>query len=389
MSKKALVIGLGFAGSVIARTLADAGFSVTAIEKRAHIGGNMFEYERVNGVRVHLYGPHIFHTNIKRVYEYLSKFSSFYPYSHRVLGKIDGKLVPIPFNFTSIDELFLPNRAEYLKGLLSAAFPGRDRVQISDLLDNNDPDIHNLGCFIYEKVFVNYSCKQWGIPIEMLDQSVINRVPVIIGTDDRYFPDSIQMMPLYGFTALFEKMLDHPNIHINLNTDAFSRIRLHADADKFLLDGVPFDGPVCYSGAIEDLFDSVLGSLPYRSLDLRFEDHHVDCFQPGPVVNYPNDEFYTRITEFKHITLQDVPEETTILKEYPISYQPGSNMVPFYPIQSESSKKKYLDYLKLSRKYEDLYLCGRLAEYTYFNMDAVIDKALSVSEKILSSGKYE
>ena len=188
---------------------------------------------------------------------------------------------------------------------------------------------------------------------------------------------------------LFERMLEHPNIHINLNTDAFSRIRLHADADKILLDGVPFDGPVCYSGAIDELFDSVLGSLPYRSLDLRFEDHHIDCYQPGPVVNYPNDEFFTRITEFKHITLQDVPEETTILKEYPLAYQPGSNMVPFYPIQSESSRKKYLDYLNLSRKYEDLYLCGRLAEYTYFNMDAVIDKALSLAEKILSSGKYE
>lgn len=389
MSKKALVIGLGFAGSVLARTLADAGFSVTAIEKRAHVGGNMFEYERANGVRVHLYGPHIFHTNITRVYDYLSKFSSFYPYSHRVLGKIDGKLVPIPFNFTSIDELFLPNRAEYLKSILIAAFPGRERIQISDLLENNDPDIHNLGCFIFEKVFVGYSCKQWGIPIEMVDQSVINRVPVIIGTDDRYFSDSIQMMPLFGFTVLFEKMLDHPNVHINLNTDAFSRIRLHADADKVLLDGVPFDGPVCYTGAIEDLFDSVLGSLPYRSLDLRFEDHHIDCYQTSAVINFPNDEFYTRISEFKHITLQDVPEETTILKEYPISYQPGSNMVPFYPIQSESSRKKHLDYLSLSRKYEDLYLCGRLAEYTYYNMDAVIDKALSLAEKILSSKKYE
>lgn len=389
MSKNALVVGLGFAGSVIARTLAEAGFSVTAIEKRAHIGGNMFEYERANGVRVHLYGPHIFHTSTKRVFEFLSKFSAFYPYTHRVLGKIDGKLVPIPFNFTSIEELFLPQKAEYLKGILSAAFPDKERVQISDLLDHKDPEIMSLGCYIYEKVFVNYTSKQWGVPIEMIDTSVINRVPVVIGTDDRYFSDSVQMMPLYGFTVLFERMLEHPNIHINLNTDSSSRIRLHSDSDKILLDGVPFDGPVCYTGAIDELFDSVLGTLPYRSLDLRFEDHHVDCYQPGPVVNYPNDEFFTRITEFKHITLQDVPEETTILKEYPIAYQPGGHMVPFYPIQSDSSRKKYLDYVNLSRKYDDLYLCGRLAEYTYFNMDAVVDKALTLADKILSSGKYE
>jgi UDP-galactopyranose mutase len=184
-------------------------------------------------------------------------------------------------------------------------------------------------------------------------------------------------------------MLAHPNIGIHLNSDAFVRIRLHSDSGKILLDGTPFDGPVCYTGALDELFDYALGALPYRSLDLQFEDHALDCYQNTPVVNYPNDELYTRITEFKHITLQDVPNRTTILKEYPLPYQPGGKLLPFYPIESNESKKKYQDYLNLSRKYRDLYLCGRLAEYKYYNMDAVIARALSIAGDIISKFSEE
>lgn len=389
MKRKALIIGLGFAGSVLARTLADAGFSVTAFEKRAHIGGNMFEYERANGVRVHMYGPHLFHTNLDSIYDFLTKFSDFYPYSHSVLGVINGEKVPIPFNFTSIDTLFPPKKANILKTKMKNSFPDANRVIISDLLSNNDPDIRKLGVFIYDNVFVNYTAKQWGIPINNIDSKVINRIPVVIGTDDRYFSDSVQAMPLNGYTPLFEKMLAHPNIGIHLNSDAFIRMRLHSDSGKILLDGTPFDGPVCYTGALDELFDYALGALPYRSLDLQFEDLAVDSYQDTPVVNYPNDELFTRITEFKHITLQDVPNHTTILKEYPLPYQPGGNFMPFYPIHSADSKKKYQDYLNLSRKYHDLYLCGRLAEYKYYNMDAVISRALSIAKDILSKFSEE
>lgn len=389
MKKHALVVGLGFAGAVLARSLADAGFTVTAFDKRPNIAGNMFEYERSNGVRVHMYGPHIFHTDLKHVYAYLSTFSSFYPYSHRVLGMIDGVLVPIPYNFASIEKHFSSARAKSIIAKLTSHYPLNSRVPVSELIRHPDPEIAGLGQFVFEKVFKNYSAKQWGVPASSLDPAVLRRVPVVIGDDDRYFSDSIQMMPLMGYTELFENILKHPNINVLLNSDALQRIHPHSVSGKFLLDGVPFEGPVCYTGSVDELFDYVLGALPYRSLELCLEDHSVDLFQSASVVNYPNDEAFTRITEFKHMTLQDVPGATTIMKEYPIAYHPGGRTCPFYPIQSEENQNLYRDYLELCGKFEDLFLCGRLAEYKYYNMDAVVDQALAVAAQIRESQRYE
>ncbi|NLT12173.1 MAG: UDP-galactopyranose mutase [Clostridiaceae bacterium] len=389
MKKQALVIGLGFAGSVVSRILADSGYDVIALEKRAHIAGNMFEYERSNGVRVHLYGPHIFHTNNEAVFSFLNRFSGFYPYSHRVIGKIDNQLVPIPFNFTSIDRLFSKDIATVYKTKLSKAFDLESRVTISDLFDTQDPDIRDLANFVLQKVFVNYSAKQWGVPFDQLDSTVTSRVPVVIGEDDRYFSDKIQMMPLLGFTDLFERLLNHPNIAVNLNSESNRRIRLHPDSGKVLLDGIPFSGPVCYTGPIDELFDYSLGALPYRTTEFVFEDYDVNCLQCTPVINYPNEEKYTRISEFKHITLQEVPDKTTILKEYPMPYHYGSNMIPLYPIQNPDNKRKYEDYLRLGKSYSDLFFCGRLAEYKYYNMDAVVARAMQVADDILSTPKYD
>lgn len=389
MKKQALVIGLGFAGSVVARILADSGFEVIALEKRAHIAGNMFEYERSNGVRVHLYGPHIFHTSNEAVFSFLNRFSGFYPYSHRVIGRIDGQLVPIPFNFTSIDRLFPENKATVYKSKLTKAFGLDCRVTISDLFDTQDTDIREIANFVLQKVFVNYSAKQWGVAFDQLDASVTSRVPVVIGDDDRYFSDKIQMMPLLGFTDLFEHLLNHPKIAINLNSESNRRIRLHPESGKVLLDGIPFNGPVCYTGPIDELFDYSLGALPYRTTEFVFEDYDINCLQCTPVVNYPNEENYTRITEFKHITLQDVPGRTTILKEYPMAYHFGSNMIPMYPIQNQDNKRKYEDYLRLGKSYSDLFFCGRLADYKYYNMDAVVARAMQVADDILSTPKYD
>ncbi len=389
MKKQALVVGLGFAGSVLARSLAEAGFNVTAFDKRPGVGGNMFEYERSNGVRVHMYGPHIFHTDLINVYSYLNTFSSFYPYSHRVLGMIDGVLVPIPYNFTSIEKHFSAARAKSIIANLTSHYPLNSRVPVSELIRHPDPEIAGLGQFVFEKVFKNYSAKQWGVPADSLDPAVLRRVPVVIGTDDRYFSDSIQMMPLMGYTELFENMLNHPNINIQLNADALRRLHPHSVSGKFLLDGVPFEGPVCYTGSIDELFDYALGALPYRSLELNIEDHTVDYFQSAAVVNYPNDEAFTRITEFKHMSLQDLPGATSIMKEYPMDYRPGGRLCPFYPIQSNDNQNLYRDYLELCGKFEDLFLCGRLAEYKYYNMDAVIDRALSVAARIVGSHRYD
>lgn len=384
MTKTALIVGLGFAGGVAARELAEAGYSVLAYEKRSSIAGNMYEYTRSNGVRVHMYGPHIFHTNTKQVFNYISRFSSFYPYTHRVLGRINGRLVPIPFNFTSIDALFAPREADLLKSKLTASFGEKSRVSISDLTSHQDPDIAALGCFIFENVFVHYTAKQWGVPVSLIDISVINRVPVVLGTDDRYFSDEIQMMPLEGYTVLFENLLNHPNIHYLLNANAANHLNIDSESNVISLDGEPFNGPVIYSGPADELFGYSLGALPYRSLDMQFEDYPVDYFQNASVVNYPNEEKYTRITEFKHITLQVLSQKTTILKEYPVPYRPGGIFPPYYPIAGEENQIRYNAYLEQSRRFPNLYLCGRLAEYRYYNMDAAVERALIVAGQVLT-----
>lgn len=382
MGKTALVIGLGFAGSVAARELAEAGFNVIAFEKRSTIAGNMYEYYRPNGVRVHMYGPHIFHTNSQAVFDYLSRFSSFYPYTHRVLGKVDGKAVPIPFNFTSIDLLFPFEQAAMLKNKLSLAFPGKDRISISELCAHADADIAALGEYVFEKVFVHYTAKQWGVPASEVDVSVINRVPVVLGTDDRYFPDSIQMMPQKGYTELFKNLLNHPNIHCHLQSDAAEHLTVDTKSHSLYLDRDPFTGPVIYSGPADELFGFSLGALMYRSLDMQFEDYPVDRFQTASVVNYPNEEDFTRITEFKQLTMQEVYGQTSILKEYPLPYSPDGGHTRYYPVPGEDNQKKYDKYLDMSRMFTNLYLCGRLAEYRYYNMDAAVERALNVSSQI-------
>ena len=227
-ARQAVVVGAGFAGAVTARELADHGYQVKILERRAQIGGNMYDYPR-DGVLTHLYGPHIFHTGNQKVFEYLSRFTRWVPYEHRVLGRIKGKYVPIPFNFRSMEELFPSEEAAMLREKLTAAYPGQDRVSVLDLVHNPDPDIARLGEFVFENVFVHYTAKQWGMPVEQVDTSVINRVPVVLGYDDRYFRDPIQMMPEQGFTPLFEAMLDHENITVELDTDARSRLTLTED----------------------------------------------------------------------------------------------------------------------------------------------------------------
>jgi len=385
MAKTALIIGLGFAGSVAARELAEAGFSVLAYEKRSSIAGNMYEYVRANGIRVHMYGPHIFHTDSRRVFDYLSRFSSFYPYSHRVLGKINGQLVPIPFNFASIDALFPPLQAASLKTKLSGSFGEKTRVSVSELIAHADPDIAQLGEFVFENVFVHYTAKQWGVPVSQVDISVINRVPVVLGYDDRYFPDSIQMMPLEGYTSLFQNLLNHPNIQYFLNADAADHMEVDRKLHTISLDGEPFTGPVVYSGPADELFGYSIGALPYRSLDMKFEDCPVDYYQNASVVNYPNEEEYTRITEFKHMTLQVLSGQTTILKEYPVAFQHGGLLPPYYPIAGRENQKRYNDYFEMSRQFPNLYLCGRLAEYKYYNMDAVIERSLAVAGHVIKN----
>ena len=380
-----LIIGCGFAGATAARVLAERGKNVLICEKRSHIGGNMYDYTDTNGVLIHRYGPHIFHTQLQEVFAFLQRFSEFFPYEHRVLGRIGGKLVPVPFNFLSFDLLYGQEDAAEIKSLLTAEFPDREKVSVLDLLGSENEKVRSAGEFIYKNVFENYTAKQWGLPPEKVDRAVINRVPALkLGYDDRYFTDAYQFMPAGGFTRLFEKMLNHPNISIDLSCDALKRLKADFDGGVLYWDGMPCRQPVIYTGPVDELFGCRYGRLPYRSLDLHFAQESVTHFQPAAVVNYPNEEAFTRITEFKYLTGQQIEGATTILREYPLDYDPHSDRanIPYYTVASPESTQLHEKYKSLADSFGNLHLCGRLAEYRYYNMDGAVDAAMNLAAKI-------
>jgi UDP-galactopyranose mutase len=379
-----LIIGCGFAGATAARILAESGKNVLLCEKRRHIAGNMFDCPDRSGVLIHRYGPHIFHTQNSGVFEFLKKFSEFFPYEHRVLGSIDGKLVPIPFNFLSFDLLYGAEESQTVKRLLAGAFPGRETVSVLDLLASPDGMIKEAGEFIYKKVFENYTAKQWGVLPEKVDRSVINRVPVKLGYDSRYFTDAYQYMPADGYTKLFERMLSHPLITVELGCDALERLKADLSGSRLCWDGSPFDAPVIYTGPVDELFGFTFGRLPYRSLDLAFESIAKTRYQPAAVVNYPNEETFTRITEFKYLTGQQLEGATTILREYPLDYDAGAERgnIPYYPVVNPQNSVLYEKYRALAGSFQNLYLCGRLAEYKYYNMDAAVEAAINTAGRV-------
>lgn len=385
MNYDVIVIGAGFSGAVTAQQMAQAGKKVLVIDKRPQIGGNMYDAPDENGVLVHWYGPHIFHTNSQQVWEYVQQFSKWFPYEHRVLGRIDGQLVPIPFNFKSLDTLFPKEKAQEIQKKLLDLFPGQRTASIMSLLSAKDETIHSFGEFVFEKVFLHYTAKQWGMPIDQVDRSVIDRVPVVLGYDDRYFQDTYQFMPEKGYTPIFEAMLDSPNIQVQTNREAGTMLKLDETNGVISLEGTPFQGPVIFTGAIDQLFGYAYGPLPYRSLRLDFQRLETTSFQPAAVVNYPNEEDFTRITEFKKLSGQELPGVTTILREYPMAYDPmaAQGNTPYYVISDPENLALYQRYVKLAEKFPNLFLCGRLAEYKYYNMDGAILQALRLSDSLL------
>ena len=381
--KDVIIVGAGFAGSTLANLFANANKKVLVIDKRSHIGGNMYEEVRDNGVRIHKYGPHIFHTNDKEVFEYLQKFTSFYFYEHRVIGYIDGEYVPIPFNFKSLELLFPSDKVKIIKEKLLSNYKDQKKVSILDLLNDSDEVIKEFGKYVYEKVFVHYTAKQWNVPISEVDSSVINRVPVILGYDDRYFQDTYQAMPKNGYNEIFENMLNHKNIEIKLNTNALDLIKIDIDNKKIYYNNEEFKGTLIYSGALDELLEYKYGPLPYRSLDLVFEDRCENYYQPSSVVNYTVSEKFTRITEFKYLSNQIVKDNTTILKEYPLTYDyKNKNHVPYYAIFNDHNLSLYQKYYDSVKDINNFYLCGRLAEYKYYNMDAVVRRAMDLFKEI-------
>ena len=350
-----LVVGAGFAGSVVAERLASQlGKRVLVIDKRPHIGGNTYDFYNEDGVLVHRYGPHIFHTSSQKVVDYLSCFTEWRPYEHRVLAQVDGKLLPIPINLDTINRLYYLNLDSCgMEKFLAERVEARTEVRTSE-----DIVVSRVGRDLYEKFFRNYTRKQWGLDPSELDSCVAGRIPVRFDCDDRYFSDSFQAMPSEGFTRLFERMLAHPNINVVLSTDYREAMGSYPSAK------------VVYTGPIDEFFDYRFGPLPYRSLRFEHKTHDTERFQPVAVVNYPNDYDYTRITEFKHLTGQK-HEKTSIVYEYPTD-----EGEPYYPIPRPENAALYERYRALASGTKDVYFCGRLANYRYFNMDQVVAQAL-------------
>jgi UDP-galactopyranose mutase len=359
-----VVAGAGLAGSVCAERLANRyGKRVLVVEKRGHVGGNAWDYRDAHGILVHGFGPHIFHTRSDVVWDYLSLFTAWTFYEHRVLASIKGTLVPLPFNLAGIHSLFPPARAARLEAKLVGTCGSGGRITIRDLLKHPDEDLRELAAFVHENVFVNYTRKQWGLPIERLPSAVVGRVPVVAGWDDRYFADARQGMPESGYAALFERLLDSPLITVQLNAD-------YRDIASSL-------GPhsLVYTGTIDSFFGHRHGRLPYRTLDFKLENHPVPSFQPAAVVNYPNDNALIRITEFKKLTGQ-IAGSTTVCYEYPRPCQAVTDEA-YYPIPTEENTLLFNQYAKEARGRPDVSFVGRLAQYKYLDMDQVVSEALT------------
>ena len=377
-----LVVGCGMAGTVIARELAErAGKKVLILEMRDHIGGNAYDLLNESGIFVHQFGPHIFHTDSKRVFDYLSRFTQWRNYVHEVVGDIHGQLIPIPFNLNSLHLAFEPCKAARIEQKLIAIYGLGSKVPILDLRRQPDKELAEIADFIYNNVFLYYTQKQWGLAPDEIDALVTARVPVFISYDNRYFQDTYQGIPANSYTSLFKQMLNHPNIELQLNTDARRLLRL--ESGEVFFDGTPFQGTVIYSGSADELFDCRYGRLPYRTLDFVFETHNITWYQPTGTVNYPVDRDYTRITEFKHLTGQALDGRTTIVKEYPRAYTGADSETPYYPIQNPENLILYEQYQKLTAEFPQVHLLGRLAEYKYYNMDAIVKKALELADTLI------
>jgi UDP-galactopyranose mutase len=352
-----LIVGAGFAGSVLAERLArGANKRVLICDVRPHIGGNAYDYYNNDGILIHKYCPHIFHTNSKDVFDYLSQFTEWRPYQHRVRACVDGMLLPIPINLDTINQLYGLNLSAFeVEDFLKSRAEPREHIRTSE-----DVVVSKVGHDLYQKFFRGYTRKQWGLDPSELDASVIARVATRTNRDDRYFTDTYQAMPLHGYTRMFERMLDHPNIKIMLNTD-------YREIVKF----IPYREMI-YTGPIDAFFEYRFGKLPYRSLSFVHETLNTSQYQPAPVINYPNDYAYTRVTEFKYLTGQEHPK-TSIVYEYP-----QAEGDPYYPVPRPENAVIYNQYKALAEATPSVHFVGRLATYKYYNMDQVVAQALKL-----------
>jgi UDP-galactopyranose mutase len=359
-----LIVGAGFSGSVLAERLArDSGKTVLVVDRRNHIGGNAYDHYNEAGILVHRYGPHIFHTNSREIFDYLSRFTDWHLYQHQVLAHVDGQLLPIPINLDTINAIYGLNlNSRQAEDFLVEIAEKREVIRTSE-----DVVLSRVGPDLYQKFFRNYTRKQWGLDPSELDAQVAGRLPVRTNRDCRYFTDCYQAMPKHGYTRMFENMLDHPRIKVLLQTDY-----------REVMDAIGFK-ELIYSGPIDEFFDYRFGKLPYRSLTFKHETLAVERFQPVAVVNYPNEYAFTRITEFKHMTGQK-HEKTSIVYEYP--QDEGD---PYYPVPRKENAERYTRYQALAREMPQVHFVGRLGTYRYYNMDQIVGQSLTMYKRIKTS----
>lgn len=370
LKTKNLVVGAGLSGATIANLIAtQLNEEVVVIDKRDCIAGNCYDYRDENGIMVHKYGSHIFHTDSDKVWQFLSQFAEFNNYEHKVVGNINGSEVSIPFNLNSLYILFPEDKARILVQKLSEKYGFGAKVSILEFQDQDDEDLKMLADFVYEKIFLNYTKKQWGVSPEKLDKSVMERVPIYISYDNRYFQDKYQGIPVNGYTKLVENMLNNEKISVSLNKN-YSDINV----DEF--------ERVFYTGSIDEYFNYELGILPYRSVDFDIETLSIKHFQSKACVNYPNSEMFTRIHEYKYY-LFDKSSSTVIAKEYSTDFEIGKNE-RFYPVPMIENKKLYERYLDKSKAQGGVYFLGRLGDYKYYNMDKAVERAMNVFEEVFN-----
>ena len=355
-----LIVGAGFAGSVLAERLASTGKRVLIIDKRNHIGGNAYDFYNEDGILIHKYGPHIFHTNSEDVFNYLSRFTEWRNYQHKVLASVDGQMLPIPINLNTINKYY----GLELNGLQVEEFLATRAEKVYPVKTSEDVVVSKVGRELYEKFFRGYTRKQWALDPSELDASVTARVPTRTNKDDRYFTDTFQAMPLHGYTKMFEKMLSYPNIKIMLNTN-YQEVMNEVTYKKLI-----------FTGPVDEYFNYRYGKLPYRSLRFKFETLQTENFQETGTINYPNDYAFTRITEFKHLTGQK-HDKTSLVYEFP-----EAEGDPYYPVPRPENDQLYKKYQALANQLTNTYFVGRLATYKYYNMDQVVAQALTTFKKI-------
>ncbi|MDR3163566.1 MAG: UDP-galactopyranose mutase [Mycoplasmataceae bacterium] len=379
-----IIFGAGLSGATAARLLAEQGHKVTIYEQRTHPGGNCYDYLNEHGIMIHKYGPHVFHTQNKQVYDFISKFTKFNTYKHQVLAVVEKQKIVLPLNLASIAALAGKNASLIIKQIIKLA-KNKKFISIYDLINATHPGVQTFGQYVYDNIYVNYSTKMWGQSMDKIDHSVLDRIMIHLDKSNNFFPrDKYQGVPIGGYTQMIRNMLKHKNIKVNYGVNGPDILKIKNN--RTYLNDTECKKTIFYCGSVDELLENKYGYLLYRSLDIVLETHNVDAYQEVGVINYPADPSMTRITEYKKLSLQhDIRNVTTVSKEYPRAYNPDASTPShrFYSVKSFETDLIFNKYLTEIKKIKNLHLLGRLAEYSYFDMDDAIANAMAKVAQIL------